>query len=39
MFFVSLRADLLHEVNIRDLLISISLQLSDELSDINVGEF
>jgi hypothetical protein len=39
MFFVSLRADLLHEVNVRDLLISISLQLSDELSDINVGEF
>jgi len=39
MLFVSLWADLLHEVNVRDLLISVSLQLSNELSDIDVGEF
>ena len=39
MLFVSLRADLLHEVNVRDLLISVSLKLSNELSDINLREF
>jgi len=39
MFFVSLRADLLHEVNVRDLLISVSLKLSNKLSDINLREF
>ena len=39
MFFVSLRADLLHEVDVRDLLISVSLQLSYKLSDINLREF